>query len=71
MPQFNGPLSFLVEVLGHLAWNYLAWIFVLVILLPAPFVVWAVVAVGLEEAFHTWPPITLASRKDTRPCVTC
>ena len=54
MPQYNGPLTFVVEVLMHLVRSYLAWMFVLAVVLPAPFVIWAAFTVGFEEAVRPW-----------------
>ena len=61
MPQYHGPVRFLVDVLAHLVRNYLAWMFVFAIVLPSPFFLWAIIAVGVEETLRTWPPLTLAS----------
>lgn len=61
MPQYQGPFSFVVEVLVHLVRNYLAWMFVLAVVLPAPFVVWAAFTVGFEEAVRPWLALSFGS----------
>lgn len=61
MPQYNGPFSFVVEVLAHLLRNYLAWMFVFAVVIPAPFVIWTTIAVGFEEAVRPWLTLMFVS----------
>jgi hypothetical protein len=54
MPQYNGPASYLVEVLEHLLRHYVVWLFVYAVVLPAPFVIWGALTVGLQHSLLTW-----------------
>ncbi len=57
MPEYNGPTYFTVEVLVHLLRNYLAWILLFAILLPAPWAISTALRVGVEEAVQSWLPL--------------
>lgn len=56
MPQYNGPAYFFVEVLVHVVRNYLAWILLFAILVPAPFALSTMLRGGFEEAVEAWLP---------------
>lgn len=57
MPEYNGPSYYVVEVLVHLLRNYLAWVLLFAILLPAPFAIAAALRGGLEEAVQSLLPL--------------
>lgn len=61
MPQYNGPAYFFVEVLVHLLRNYLGWFVVFAILVPAPWVIWAVMRDGVEVAVDAWLPLQVSA----------
>jgi hypothetical protein len=48
MPQYNGPASYVVEVLEHLLRHYIVWMFVYAVVLPAPFAIWGALTIGFE-----------------------
>lgn len=56
MPQYNGPLAFLLGVLLQLLRSYAAWIFIFAIVMPAPFAIWGMVEGRVEEAVRMWLP---------------
>ena len=57
MPEYNGPFYFSIEVLVHLLRNYLAWILLFAILLPAPFAIWTALRGGMDVAVQSWLPL--------------
>lgn len=54
MPRYHGLAWFLIEVLEFLLRLYIVWLFVIAIVLPAPFVIWAAFTVGFEDAIRPW-----------------
>ena len=57
MPAYNGPFYFFVEVLVHLLRNYLAWILLFAILLPAPFAILTALRGDLDAAVQSLLPL--------------
>ncbi len=56
MPQYNGPAYFFAEVLVHVLRNYLAWILLFAILVPAPFAISTILRGGFEEGVESLVP---------------
>lgn len=59
MPQYHGLVSHLVDVAVTVVRAYLVWLFIMAVVLPAPFVIWAAAAGDAGGALRGFLPQSL------------